>query len=133
MAALNNNSCCIQFLYKRFVLKVSISYRLYKKTITILILIIILCAHLNSVCLRREVPLTPDLRSRYDLPAAEKSWNRGLVVERTHDYIVTYVVGDRQGKISRSKVDGHVQNFQPAIPNRLVPRLIVRSVVGRND
>ena len=41
------------------------------------------------------------------------------------------VVGDRHGRISRSKVDGHVQNFYAAIPNRLVKRLIVRSVVGR--
>ena len=39
-------------------------------------------------------------------------------------------VGDRQGKISRSKVDGHVQYFKPAIPNRWVPRLIVRSIVA---
>ena len=28
------------------------------------------------------------------------------------------VVGDRKGQISRSKVDGHVQNLKPAVPNR---------------
>ena len=27
-------------------------------------------------------------------------------------------MGDRTGQISRNKVDGHVQNFKPAIPNR---------------
>ena len=27
-------------------------------------------------------------------------------------------VGDRKGQISRKKVDGHVQNLKPAIPNR---------------
>ena len=47
--------------------------------------------------------------------------------------MVADVVGDRQGKISHSKEDGHFQNLYPAIPNRLVPRLIVRSVVGRKD
>ena len=32
--------------------------------------------------------------------------------------LVAEVVGDRKGQISRSKVDGHVQNLKPAIPNR---------------
>ena len=32
--------------------------------------------------------------------------------------LVAEVVSDRQGQISRNKVDGHVQNVQPAIPNR---------------
>ena len=27
-------------------------------------------------------------------------------------------MGDRKGQISRNKVDGHVQNLKPAIPNR---------------
>ena len=78
-----------------------------------------------------KAPVTPGLRPGSDLPATEKleSWaNR-----RKNVRLVTEVVGDRQGKISRSKVDGHVQNFYPAIPNRLVSRLIVRSVVGLND
>ena len=32
--------------------------------------------------------------------------------------LVALVVGDRKGQISRNKVDGHVQNLKPAIPNR---------------
>ena len=32
--------------------------------------------------------------------------------------LVAEVVGDRKGQISRNKVDGHVQNLIPAIPNR---------------
>ena len=32
--------------------------------------------------------------------------------------LVAEVVGDRKGQISRNKVDGHVQNLKPAIPNR---------------
>ena len=32
--------------------------------------------------------------------------------------LVAEVVGDRKGKISRNKVDGHVQHLKPAIPNR---------------
>ena len=39
--------------------------------------------------------------------------------------LVAADAGDRKGQISRNKVDGHVQNLQPAIPNRLVPRLIL--------
>ena len=32
--------------------------------------------------------------------------------------LVAEVVGNRKGQISRNKVDGHVQNFKPVIPNR---------------
>ena len=32
--------------------------------------------------------------------------------------LVAEVVGDCKGQISRNKVDGHVQNLKPAIPNR---------------
>ena len=44
--------------------------------------------------------------------------------------LVAEVVGDRKGQISRNKVDGHVQNLKPAIPNRkrshdLVVQLVV--------
>ena len=62
-------------------------------------------------------PVTPGMRPGYDLAATEfflESWaNR-----RKSARLVSEVVGDRQSKISRSKVDGHVQNFWPAIPNR---------------
>ena len=37
---------------------------------------------------------------------------------RKNARLVAEVVGDRQGKISRSKVDGHVQNVKTVIPNR---------------
>ena len=43
-----------------------------------------------------KAPVTPSLRPGYDLPATEKCWHCG--------HIVAEVVGDRQGKISRSKV-----------------------------
>ena len=56
-------------------------------------------------------PVTPGLRPGYDLPATVKCENRGQVVERTYVRLVAEVVGDRQGKMSCNKVDGHVQNL----------------------
>ena len=50
-----------------------------------------------------KTPVTPGLRPGYGLPATEKCENRG-------QGLVAGVVGDRLGKISRNKVDGHVQN-----------------------
>ena len=59
-----------------------------------------------------NAPVTPGLRPAYDLAATEKWWNRGQI-EKRNERLVAEVVGpgDRSGKISRSKVDGHVQNF----------------------
>ena len=56
-----------------------------------------------------KAPVTPDLRPGYDLPATEfffESW----ATRRKNVRLAAEVVGDRQGKISRSKVDGHDQN-----------------------
>ena len=33
-----------------------------------------------------KAPITPGLRRGYDLPATEKCWNRGQIVERTYDW-----------------------------------------------
>ena len=65
---------------------------------------------------RAKAPVTPGLRPGYDLPATDKLANR-----RTNARLVAEVVGDRKGQISRNKVDGHVQNLKPAIPNRKRP------------
>ena len=47
---------------------------------------------------------------------ANRRKNVRLVAEVVR--LVAEVVGDLKGKISRNKVDGHVQNLKPAIPNR---------------
>ena len=50
-----------------------------------------------------------------------KSWaNRRKNVRQVAEVVrlVAEVVGDRKGQTSRNKVDGHVQNLKPAIPNR---------------
>ena len=47
-----------------------------------------------------KIPVSPSLRPGYDLSATEKCWNR-----RKNVRLVAEVVGDRQGKISRNKVD----------------------------
>ena len=47
---------------------------------------------------------------------ANRRKNVRLVAEVVR--LVAAVVGDRKGQISRNKVDGHVQNLKPAIPNR---------------
>ena len=68
-----------------------------------------------------KAPVTPGLRPGYDLYLRPKN---EPIVERTYDWWQrSYdwwqrVVGDRKGQISRNKVDGHVQNLKPAIPNR---------------
>ena len=56
-----------------------------------------------------KAPVTPGLRPGYDLPATVKCENRGQV-GRKNVRLVAEVVGDRQGKMSCNKVDGHVQN-----------------------
>ena len=47
---------------------------------------------------------------------ANRRKNVRLVAEVVR--LVAEVVGDRKGKISHNKVDDHVQNLKPAIPNR---------------
>ena len=53
-------------------------------------------------------------------PATEKWANRRKNIRLVSEVVrlVAEVVGDRKGQISRNKVDGHVQNLKPAIPNR---------------
>ena len=70
---------------------------------------------------RSKAPVTPGLRPGYDVAATKTIWNRSKDVR-----LVAEVVGDRKGQMGRNKVDGHVQNLYPAIPNRLVPRMIFR-------
>ena len=54
--------------------------------------------------------VTPNLRPGYDRKMLE------LLSNRTENVpLVVVVVGDRTSKISRNKVDGHVQNFRAAI------------------
>ena len=57
-----------------------------------------------------KAPVTPGLRPGYDLPATVICENRGQVVERTYDWSQRSWPGDRQGKMSCNRVDGHVQN-----------------------
>ena len=57
--------------------------------------------------------VTPNLRPGYDRKMLESLSNRGESVP-----LIVVVVGDRTSKISRNKVDGHVQNFRPPITSR---------------
>ena len=57
-----------------------------------------------------KTPVTLGLRPCYDLHATEKLLESGAS-RRKNVRLVAEVVGARQGKISRNKVDGHVQNF----------------------
>ena len=59
------------------------------------------------------ITVTPNLRPGYDRKMLELLSNR-----RENVPLVVVVVGDRTSKISRNKVDGHVQNFRAAITNR---------------
>ena len=54
--------------------------------------------------------VTPNLRPGYDRKMLELLSNRRESVP-----LIVVVVGDRTSKISRNKVDGHVQNFRAAI------------------
>ena len=76
-----------------------------------------------------KATVTPGLRPGYDLPATEKWANRRKNVRLVAEVVrlVAEVVGDRKGQISRNKVDGHVQNLKPAIPNRKSGRTISRA------
>ena len=67
-----------------------------------------------------KAPVTQGLRPGYELPATEKWVNRRKNIRLVTEVVrlVAEVVGDRKGQISRNKVDGHVQNLKPAIPNR---------------
>ena len=57
--------------------------------------------------------VTPNLRPGYDRFFLESLSNR---IENVP--LIVVVVGDRTSKISRNKVDGHVQKFRAAITNR---------------
>ena len=57
--------------------------------------------------------VTPNLRPGYDRKLLELLSNRRESVP-----LIVVVVGDRTSKISRNKVEGHVQNFRTAITSR---------------
>ena len=65
---------------------------------------------------RANDQVTTYLRSKMLQSWANRRNNVRLVAEVVR--LVAEVVGDRKGQISRNKVDGHVQNLKPAIPNR---------------
>ena len=52
----------------------------------------------TRVKLKQKAPVTPDIRPGYDIPATEKCWNRGQLVERTHDW------SQRSWVIARAKL-----------------------------
>ena len=52
------------------------------------------------------------------LRSSKKLMLQSWANRRKNVRLVAEVVGDRKGQISRNKVDGHVQNLKPAIPNR---------------
>ena len=64
--------------------------------------------------------LTTRLRPTCDRKLLEWWTNRRTIVRLVSEVVrlIAEVVGDRKGQISRNKVDGHVQNLKPAIPNR---------------
>ena len=64
-----------------------------------------LTTRLRHTCDRKRLQYWPNRRK-----------NVRLVAEVVR--LVSDVVGDRKGQISRNKVDGHVQTLKPAIPNR---------------
>ena len=82
-----------------------------------------------------HIGLTTRLRPTCERKMLESWANRRKNVRLVAEVmrLVAEVVGDRHGKISRSMVDGHVQNFKPAIRNRLVPMLLLRLVVVSKD
>ena len=64
--------------------------------------------------------LTTRLRLTCDRKMLQSWANRRKNVRLAAEVVrvVAEVVGDHKGQISRNKVDGHVQNLKPAIPNR---------------
>ena len=58
------------------------------------------------------------LRPTCDRKMLEWWASRRTIVRSDVLRLVAEVVGDRKGQISRNKIDGHVQNLKPAIPNR---------------
>ena len=64
--------------------------------------------------------LTTRLRRTCDRKMLQSWENRRKYVRLAAEVVrlVAEVVVDRKGQISRNKVDGHVQNLKPAIPNR---------------
>ena len=55
--------------------------------------------------------LKPQSHRAYDQVTTVKCENRGRVVEITYDGSQRSWPGDRQGKMSCNKVEGHVQNL----------------------
>ena len=64
--------------------------------------------------------LTTRLRPTCDRNMLQSWANRRKNVRLVAEVVrlVAGVVGDRKGQTSRNKVDGHVQDLKPAIPNR---------------
>ena len=55
---------------------------------------------LNSQC---KAPVAPGLRPGYDLPATEKCWNHGQIVERTYDWLQrSWVIARAKSVAARS-------------------------------
>ena len=52
-------------------------------------------------------------------PTCDRKMLQSWANRRKNVRLVAEVVGVRKGQISRNKVDGHVQNLKPAIPNRM--------------
>ena len=64
--------------------------------------------YVNMVSFSRSnlSPVTPVLRPGYDLGATEKCWNRGQIVERTHDCSQRSWVIAKAKSVAGSKLDG---------------------------
>ena len=59
----------------------------------------------NALPIAIKAPVTPGLRPGYDLPATEKCWNRGQIVERTYDWSQTsWVIARAKSVAARSYV-----------------------------
>ena len=67
--------------------------------------------------------VTPNMRPGYDRKMWELLSNRRESVP-----LIVVVVGDRTSKISRNKVDGHVQNFRVATTSRRQSYMVVTSI-----
>ena len=58
----------------------------------------------DPTCTVTTAPVTPGLRPGYDLPATEKCWNRGPIVERTYEWSHrSYDWSQRSWVIARAK------------------------------
>ena len=89
--------------------------------------------------LSRKAPVTPGWRPGYNLPAIEKCWNRGQIVERTYDWSQrSWVIARGKSVATRSMVIFKTCNLRflrigtrtiDGTIGRTMLRLIVRSVV----